>query len=89
MHESSTRKICRVYEFIKGNRKRFEVRMTCRVLEVAPSGYYHQLQAPVYQRALEYATLLRLSPTSCFMAVKRPWHLGTDCLPLQCGRCGN
>jgi len=32
----------------------------CRVLEVAPSGYYAWLEEPVCQRALEDVRLLRL-----------------------------
>ena len=51
--KASTGKIRRTYEFIKANRNRFDVRTMCRVLEVAPSGYYAWLQEPVCQRALE------------------------------------
>lgn len=58
--KASTRKIRQTYEFIKANRKRFDVRTMCRVLEVAPSGYYAWIQAPVCQRALEDVRLLRL-----------------------------
>jgi putative transposase len=32
----------------------------CRVLKVAPSGYYAWLQEPVCQRALEDVRLLRM-----------------------------
>src|ERR1700674_2854954 len=52
--------IRQTYEFIKANRNRFDVRTMCRVLEVAPSGYYAWLQEPVCQRALEDVRLLRL-----------------------------
>jgi hypothetical protein len=38
--KASAGKIRQTYEFIKANRKRFDVRTMCRVLEVAPSGYY-------------------------------------------------
>jgi putative transposase len=31
------------YEFIKAHRDRYSVQMMCRVLEVAPSGYYDWL----------------------------------------------
>jgi putative transposase len=61
MHaKASTGKIPQTYEFIKAHRKRFDVRTMCRVLEVAPSGYYAWLQEPVCQRALEDVRLLRL-----------------------------
>ena len=47
------------YEFIKANRDRYRVQAMCRVLEVAPSGYYDWLQ-PMSNRAQEDARLLRL-----------------------------
>jgi putative transposase len=49
-----------VYDFIKSYRDRYSVQMICRVLEVAPSGYYDWLQQPVSHRAQEDARLLRL-----------------------------
>src|SRR5258708_10095123 len=58
--KASTGKIRQTYEFIKANRNRFDVRTMCRVLEVAPSGYYAWLQEPACQRALEDVRLLRL-----------------------------
>src|SRR5216684_2986129 len=58
--KASTGKIRQTYEFIKANRNRFDVRTMCRVLEVAPSGYYAWLQEPICQRALEDIRLLRL-----------------------------
>ena len=58
--KANTGKIRQIYEFIKANRNRFDVRTMCRVLEVAWSGYYAWLQEPVCQRALEYVRLLRL-----------------------------
>ena len=33
------------YEFIKAHRDQYSVQMMCRVLEVAPSGYYDWLHA--------------------------------------------
>ena len=35
------------YEFIKANRDQYSVQAMCRVLEVAPSGYYDWLQQPI------------------------------------------
>src|SRR5712671_2228040 len=58
--KASTGKIRQIYEFIKAQRNRFDVRTMCRVLEVARSGYYAWLQEPVCQRALEDVRLLRL-----------------------------
>ena len=48
------------YESIKAHRDRYSVQALCRVLEVAPSGYYEWLHQPLSNRALEDARLLRL-----------------------------
>lgn len=48
------------YKFIKTHRNHHSVQMMCRVLEVAPSGYYDWLIQPVSNRAHEDARLLRL-----------------------------
>src|SRR5438128_8213191 len=48
------------YEFIKAHRDRHSVERMCRVLEVAPSGYYEWLKQPMSNRAQEDARLLRL-----------------------------
>lgn len=48
------------YEFIKAHQHEFSVRTMCRVLEVAPSGYYSWLKQPISNRAQEDAKLLRL-----------------------------
>ena len=48
------------YEFIKANRDQCSVQTMCRVLEVAPSGYYDWLLQPTSNRAQEDARLLRL-----------------------------
>jgi putative transposase len=50
----------RAYEFIKAHRREYPVEQMCRVLEVAPSGYYEWLQKPISDRALEDERLLRL-----------------------------
>jgi hypothetical protein len=55
-----TGKIRRAYEFIKAHRFQHDVRMMCRVLDVAPSGYYAWLQEPISTRAQDDARLLRL-----------------------------
>jgi putative transposase len=49
-----------VYQFIKNHRREFPVDVMCRVLGVAPSGYYEWLQKPVSDRAVEDARLLTL-----------------------------
>lgn len=51
------RKTC---EFLKAHRREFSVQMMCRLLEVAPSGYYDWLNQPLSNRATEDARLLRL-----------------------------
>src|SRR5580765_7411996 len=48
------------YEFIKLQSTRQPVQVLCRVLEVAPSGYYDWLKQPLSNRAREDARLLRL-----------------------------
>jgi putative transposase len=48
------------YEFIKANRGTFSVQVMCRVLGVAPSGYYEWIAHPMSNRAQEDGRLLRL-----------------------------
>ena len=50
----------RAYEFIKAHAREYPVQTMCRILGVAPSGYYEWLHKPVSDRALEDARLLRL-----------------------------
>ena len=49
-----------LYEFIKAHRHEYRLQMMCRVLGVAPSGYYAWLQHPISNHAREDARLLRL-----------------------------
>jgi putative transposase len=55
-----TGKIRSAYEFIKAHRHQYNVRTMCRLLGVAPSGFYAWLQEPVSNRAQDDARLLRL-----------------------------
>ncbi len=48
------------YEFIKAQSANYPVQALCRVLNVAPSGYYAWLKKPLSNRALEDARLIRL-----------------------------
>jgi putative transposase len=48
------------YEFIRAHRGQYPVQALCRVLGVAPSGYYAWLKQPLSRRAHEDARLLRL-----------------------------
>lgn len=48
------------YEFIQAHQREYNVRTMCRVLSVAPSGYYKWLQVPVSKSRQEDARLLRL-----------------------------
>ena len=57
---SRTGKVRTTYEFIKAHRRTFSVQALCRVLDVAPSGYYAWLKQPLSNRALEDARLLGL-----------------------------
>jgi hypothetical protein len=50
----------RKYEFIKSIQKEHRIQMMCRLLGVAPSGYYAWLNKPVSDRAREDKRLLRL-----------------------------
>lgn len=56
----STGRVPAIYEFIKANKHQFSVQLMCRVLGVAPSGYYAWLLQPLSNRAQEDARLLRL-----------------------------
>jgi putative transposase len=58
--KKETSKVRRKYEFIKANQGKHNVRMMCRLLGVARSGYYAWLKSPVSDRAKEDARLLRL-----------------------------
>lgn len=48
------------YAFIKTHRTEFSTEALCKVLGVAPCGYYEWLQHPLSNRAIEDARLLRL-----------------------------
>jgi putative transposase len=60
----STRRVAsrvrQVYRFIEDHKRQYTVQAICRVLEVAPSGYYEWLQCPISNRSREDARLLRL-----------------------------
>ena len=60
----SAGKVRRIYEFIKANSKENNIRTMCRLLEVAPSGYYAWLQEPVSKRTQDDVRLLRLIRSS-------------------------
>ena len=47
----SARRIRSIYEFIKVNRGALSVQAMCRLLDVAPSGYYAWIKKPVSNRA--------------------------------------
>ena len=48
------------YGFIKAHSKKYPVQTMCKVLDVAPSGYYAWLQQPISDRAQEDIRLLHL-----------------------------
>lgn len=58
--KTSASRVRSTYEFIKTHRTQYSVQAMCRVLSVAPSGYYEWLQQPLSNRAQEDARLLRL-----------------------------
>jgi putative transposase len=53
-------KVRSIYEFIKAHRKQYSVQAMCRILGIAPSGYYDWIKQPLSNRAQEDARLLRL-----------------------------
>ena len=53
-------KVRRVYEFIKTNRRAYDVTLMCRLLELAPSDSDAWLREPISRRVQEDARLLRL-----------------------------
>jgi putative transposase len=60
----STGRVRRTYQFIESHRKQYSIEAMCKVLEVAPSGYYDWLKQPLSNRAKEDARLLRLIRSS-------------------------
>lgn len=56
----TARRVRSIYDFIKTHRQKHSVRVMCRLLGVAPSGYYAWLAQPVSDRGQEDARLLRL-----------------------------
>ena len=65
--KTGPRRVRATYDFITAHRDQYDVRAMCRILGVAPSGYYKWLQHPLSNHAQEDARLLRLIRAS-FMA---------------------
>jgi putative transposase len=59
-NQISAGRVRSLYQFIKEHRSQYRVQMMCRVLGLAPSGYYEWLHQPISNRAQEDARLLRL-----------------------------
>jgi putative transposase len=58
--KSQDANVRKIYQFIKQNHDKHNVRMMCRLLNVAPSGYYAWLKKPISDREKEDKRLLRL-----------------------------
>lgn len=58
--QKPTGRVRALYAFIRTHRSEHSVQMMCRVLDVAPSGYYAWLKQPLSNHAQEDARLLRL-----------------------------
>src|ERR1035437_2738716 len=58
--QQSAGRVRSTYAFIKAHREQYSVQSMCRVLGVAPSGYYDWIQQPISNRGQEDARLLRL-----------------------------
>jgi hypothetical protein len=56
----SGRRVRQSCQFIEEHRHQFPVEVMCRILEVAPSGYYEWLKHPISNRAQEDSRRLRL-----------------------------
>lgn len=54
----SSGRVRRTYQFIESHCKQYSIEAMCKVLEVAPSGYYDWLKQPLSNRAKEDARLL-------------------------------
>ena len=53
-------RVRQIYKFIELHKNEYGVQRICKVLDVAPSGYYAWLKRPISDRALEDGRLLRL-----------------------------
>ena len=60
----NARSVRRKYEYVKANSHKHDIRMMCRLLGVARSGYYSWLEKPESDRAIEDKRLLRLIKAS-------------------------
>lgn len=58
--QQSAGRVRSTYAFIKAHREQYSLQSMCRVLGVAPSGYYDWVQQPISNRGQEDARLLRL-----------------------------
>jgi len=58
--KASVGRVRQTYKFIELHKRDYSIESMCRVLGVAPSGYYEWLQRPLCDRAIEDARLVRL-----------------------------
>lgn len=58
--KATARRVRTQYEFIQAHRRKYSAHVMCRLLGVAPSGYYAWRAQPVSDHAKEDARLLRL-----------------------------
>jgi putative transposase len=58
--KASVGKVRQIYKFIELHKRQYPVEVMCKVLDVAPSGYYEWLKRPISEHAIEDARLLRL-----------------------------
>ena len=58
--QQSAGRVRSTYAFIMAHRERYSVQSMCRILGVAPSGYYEWILQPISNRGQEDARLLRL-----------------------------
>jgi putative transposase len=58
--KASVGRVRQKYKFIEVHKRQYPVQVLCKVLGIAPSGYYAWLKRPISDHAIEDARLLRL-----------------------------
>ena len=58
---TSVGRVVGTYKFVEAHRHQHSVQAMCRLLEIAPSGYYDWIKHPVSKRAQEDASRARVA----------------------------
>jgi hypothetical protein len=81
VHEENGQRCSRQYAFIKAHQHKHRVQTMCRLLGVAPSGYYAWLAQPISDHPQEDAALLRLIRASFRQARAAMVHRASSSIP--------